>query len=598
MQGVRARWSLIGGFVLAVVLWSAPSPALAEVPGFEPEDLPVAGKELFDLGVADVDDDTDLDLFTTNHLSPQSLLVNDGSGLFTERVYQFGLAHTREFPGWEEAAGAGADPGLHLYHRRSALHLRMVGEGTARGSVSFLLPTRAGSRGPAHAVVRHRPRPGPDAYVAAFRLGPDSRVRLDPSRMAQPFTVRIEEPFPLDQTFVGASPNHPSDRRFVLQLRDRHAMAWADIGGDSSTDVFVVRGGLQGDLSDLVGEIEDELLIGRDGGLDPVPRKRAPRKGACRGRAAGAVDFSGDGRLDLFATCRGSEARLYRRTETGFARYPRGQLDAEAMRWLDLDGDTELEALGAYASNFAVFDTRRGLLREIQSVPGRQRRLKGTAFAVADYDNDGDQDVYASAATGSTLLRWAGGRLRSTRPGAAGLPGSALAAAWCDYDNDGLQDLLTVPGGLFRQSAPGTFEPLGELPAVEAPREARLSCADLDSNGARDAVVAARSKETRRDWKTVAYLGDDPTSHWLEVVLAGPSGNRQAIGARVSVRSGGQTQTQWVGQNETSLYSQGHYRLYFGLGLQTSANLTVRWPDGKVARLPDVAADQLLPVER
>jgi hypothetical protein len=58
------------------------------------------------------------------------------------------------------------------------------------------------------------------------------------------------------------------------------------------------------------------------------------------------------------------------------------------------------------------------------------------------------------------------------------------------------------------------------------------------------------------------------------------------------------TQTQWVGQNETSLYSQGHYRLYFGLGLQTSADLTVRWPDGKVAHLPDVAVDQLLPVER
>jgi hypothetical protein len=139
---------------------------------------------------------------------------------------------------------------------------------------------------------------------------------------------------------------------------------------------------------------------------------------------------------------------------------------------------------------------------------------------------------------------------------------------------------------------------VGELPAVGAPREARLSCADLDSNGARDAIVAARSTETRRDWKIVAYLGDDPVSHWLEVVLAGPSGNRQAIGARVSVHSGGLTQTQWVGQNETSLYSQGHYRLYFGLGLQTSADLTVRWPDGKVAHLPDVAVDQLLPVER
>ena len=572
--------------------------AHAGVPGFQREDLPLAGRGLFDLGAADVDDDLDLDLFTTNHLDRQSLLVNDGAGQFTERLYELGLAQTRAFPGWEERDTGGSEPGLHLSHAHSALHLELVGPGTVRGSVRFLLETRAAARGDAHAVVRRQSVAGRDQYLASFRLGADSKVRLDPARMAHPFQVRIEKPYPLEQVYVGESPNRPADRRFTLQLRDRHGMAWADVGGDDSTDVFVVRGGLQGRIRDLVGAIEDELLIGRGGAFEPIHSSRAPAKGVCRGRAAGAVDFSGDGGLDLFATCRNGGTRLHRRTDGGFARSP-GAPPYEVVRWLDLDGDTGLEALAAYSRGFAVFDMTEDGLRRVQSLPGRHRQPKKIGFAQADYDNDGDQDVYAFSPVGSTLLRYAHGELRPRPPGDAGLPDSARAAGWSDYDNDGLQDLLTVPGGLLRQSAPGTFVPAGDLPAVEdEPLDARLAWADLDANGARDAVIAARSKETRQDWSAVTWLGDDPVNHWLEVALTGPAGNLQAIGARVRVRTADAVQTQWVGQNETSQYSQGHYRLYFGLGEEATASVTVRWPDGRVRRLPVVAADQLLAVER
>ncbi len=592
----RTRPSRIGALVLLTLLGLCAEPARADVAGFQAEDLPLAGRDLFDLGAADVDDDLDLDLFTTNHLSRQSLLVNDGFGQFTERLYEVGLAQTPAFPGWEEPPPSGRGPGLHLYHIRSALFLRMVGRGTARGSVRFLLETKAGASKRAHAAVRRRSRRGRDAYVASFKLGPNSRVRLDPERMAHPFKVRIKKPFPLGQVHVGASPNRPRDRRFTLQLRDRHGMAWADVGGDRSTDVFVVRGGLRGQIAELDGAIEDELLLGRDGGFDPVARRRAPRKGACRGRGAGAVDFSGDGRLDLLSTCRNAGARLHRRAGPGFAR-PRG-LDSEIARWLDLDGDAGLEVLAAYPRRFAVFDIRKGVPRRVQSLPGRHGSPKRVGFAQADYDNDGDQDVYASSGTGSTLLRNVQGRLRPVAPATVGLPSKAHAAGWSDYDNDGRQELLAVPGGLFRRSGGGEFARVGGLPAVGAPLDARVVWADLDANGARDAVVAARSRRTRRDWQAVAYLGDDPANHWLQVALAGPAGNRQAIGARVRVRTDRATQTQWVGQNDTSRYSQGHYRLYFGLGGESSARVTVRWPDGKVTRRPVTSADRLLLIQR
>jgi len=52
-----------------------------------------------------------------------------------------------------------------------------------------------------------------------------------------------------------------------------------------------------------------------------------------------------------------------------------------------------------------------------------------------------------------------------------------------------------------------------------------------------------------------------PVGHWLEVELTGRPGNRQAIGAKASATVPGRTPTQWVGQNDGSHLSQGHYRL-------------------------------------
>jgi ASPIC and UnbV len=89
-----------------------------------------------------------------------------------------------------------------------------------------------------------------------------------------------------------------------------------------------------------------------------------------------------------------------------------------------------------------------------------------------------------------------------------------------------------------------------------------------------------------------------PAGHWLEVELTGPPGNRQAIGARVSAAAHGRTQTQWVGQNDGSHLSQGHYRLYFGLGGATSASVKVTWPNGSVQRLGSVEADRILRVSQ
>jgi hypothetical protein len=96
-----------------------------------------------------------------------------------------------------------------------------------------------------------------------------------------------------------------------------------------------------------------------------------------------------------------------------------------------------------------------------------------------------------------------------------------------------------------------------------------------------------------------AFEGLHNSNHWLQVKLLGASGNRQAIGARVSVRTAGAVQVQEIGVGDGAFFSQGHYRLYFGLGSIASAEeVEVRWPDGHTQKLNDVKGDRLLVVAR
>ena len=81
---------------------------------------------------------------------------------------------------------------------------------------------------------------------------------------------------------------------------------------------------------------------------------------------------------------------------------------------------------------------------------------------------------------------------------------------------------------------------------------------------------------------------------WLEVDLTGGP-NREAIGASVTVRlPRRRTITQWVGQNDDARHSQGHYRLYFGLGEAERQRLVVHWPGGRETRLHQVRGDRVL----
>jgi hypothetical protein len=555
---------------------------------------------LDDLGVVDYEGDGDLDVFTTNHLSTQLLMANDGTGSFEDRLTAAGLNQSPEFPGWEDdpnAPNLGA-PGLYIY-RQGGVVLRLVGaERAVSGQIQFLAPVTVAEATGAQVTVTRDTAQQPPRNVARFSMAGDSTLRLTPQSSGLPLAVSIDPPHPPADVFVGRRKITPSSPQFTLYQRDRHGMAWADYNRDGRIDAFVTRGGVSGNIQRYRGVIHDELLLGDGSGFRDAIAGTGITKGTCRGRAAGAVDYNRDGLLDVFADCFGETPRLFRQRLNGTFKNVSSSLEragvhGTAFEWLDVDDRGGEELIAARKKKFDVYIRRKRKWERSEPIKGRHD-ANAQKLAVADYDNDGDPDIFAAAKSGSSVLVNRRGRLERRRPQSVGLPSSALTANWVDYDNDGLADLHLLPDGIFKQVAGHRFSPTGlALPGAPAVR-AIASWFDFNADGARDAALAVRSDPVAKHTDLSLLENAGSTGHWLEVELTGPPGNRQALGAKVSATVPGRTQTQWVGQSDGSHLSQGHYRLYFGLGTATAASLKVIWPDGAVQRLGSVGADRIV----
>jgi hypothetical protein len=85
-----------------------------------------------------------------------------------------------------------------------------------------------------------------------------------------------------------------------------------------------------------------------------------------------------------------------------------------------------------------------GTFADVTRESGLAVEMYGIGVAVADYDNDGNDDVYITCVGPNHLFRNLGGGKFAdvTAKTAVGDPGFSTSAAWFDYDNDGKLDLF------------------------------------------------------------------------------------------------------------------------------------------------------------
>ena len=125
--------------------------------------------------------------------------------------------------------------------------------------------------------------------------------------------------------------------------------------------------------------------------------------------------------------------------------------------FLDADGDGWQDIVLAQSTNWPgrpgpqslptlYRNNRNGTFTDMTPTAGLGAPLYGMGVATADYDNDGDTDVYLTALGPNRLLRNAGGgRFEDvTVKAGVGDPGFSASAAWFDYDADGRLDLFVA----------------------------------------------------------------------------------------------------------------------------------------------------------
>jgi len=141
---------------------------------------------------------------------------------------------------------------------------------------------------------------------------------------------------------------------------------------------------------------------------------------------------------------------------------------------------------------------------------------------------------------------------------------------------------------LFRNNGNETFSDVGWVNAADRIEDGRgLAVLDSDSDGRLDIVL-------RNFYQAAGLLRNRHGSgHWVSFELEGTRSNRDAVGARVRVRTGASWQTRVVTTGSGYL-SSSSLRQHFGLGSATRVDeVVIDWPSGERTELRDLEVNRL-----
>lgn len=251
----------------------------------------------------------------------------------------------------------------------------------------------------------------------------------------------------------------------------------------------------------------------------------------------------------------------------------------------------------------------------------RGQSMAAMCISLGDYDNDGWLDLYISDFQKSSDHLWhnSGKGYFDEVSDEAGITVPtrdvlSFGGGFVDYDNDGWVDLFIANGhvypeiekvsaethykqrnSLFHNETNGKFVETSAAAGLATlpPRAGRgVAFADFDNDGFVDMVVSNNG-----DPPTLLHNSGKNGNHFLNFQLVGTKSNRDALGARIRITSGGIAQMREIAGGGSYL-SQSDLRANFGLGKNTVAqSVDVSWPSGAHQVFHEVKADQFYLIE-
>ena len=361
---------------------------------------------------------------------------------------------------------------------------------------------------------------------------------------------------------------------------------WGDFNNDGHLDLYVGNESLK-HLDHATSDFPNQLFIndGRGKFRELAKEAGVTNDRFCKGVAAG--DYDNDGDLDLYVSNAGSN-RLYRNEgslqftdvaeslgviEPAKRSFATWFFDYNNDDWLDLfvtgyeatPADLLADYRGeAHGATFPKLyrNTGDGHFKDVTREAGLEHVYLPMGANFGDVDFDGWLDIYL--ATGdpkfetlmpNVLLRNVGGKRFEDATITSGLGHlqKGHGVAFVDIDNDGDQDIYHQLGGFY----PGD------------------------------------------KYHNALFLNPGHGHHHLYVKLRGTKSNRDAIGAKITVKartaSGTRLFHRWVGA--VSSFGGSPLRQEIGLGTaETIEEVVVQWPAGTTTRVTDVAMDAAITV--
>jgi enediyne biosynthesis protein E4 len=295
----------------------------------------------------------------------------------------------------------------------------------------------------------------------------------------------------------------------------------------------------------------------------------------------------------------------------------------------DNDGFTDIFVSNDTFENYLLHNNGDGTFTNVALVSGVAYNAFGKAIAgmgadFRDIDNDGKPDIFETAMFGEgfPLYKNLGDGQFQDVTATAGLGAlTSRSTAWgvgvADFDNDGNKDLFTanadildnamelahrpfpLPNRVFRNKGDLSFEDVSSNvgPSFQVPAPHRgAAFGDLNNDGRIDAVVSVLNGAPEIWMNRSGNRDASNWNHWILLKLVGVKSNRDGLGTKIKLTTPLGTQynhaTTAVGYNSSS-----DKRVHFGLGSAAVVdNIELTWPSGIKQVLKNVKADQILTV--